>query len=179
MPISIRQADIADALGIARVQVDTWRTTYTGILPDQVLSNMSYERGQQNWEREMRRQAQGAIFVAEDESGLTVGFAACGQERTNDPEYKGELYAIYVLKQAQGKGIGKQLALASAKHLKERNFSSMLVWVLEENPYRRFYESIGGVKVRDREAEFGGKKLRELGYGWSDLARLVEQLQED
>ena len=32
--MKIRQANIEDAQGIGKVHVDSWRTTYKGILPD-------------------------------------------------------------------------------------------------------------------------------------------------
>lgn len=48
MPV-IRPAKIDDVPGIARVQIETWRTTYVGIVPDEHLANLSYERCQKKW----------------------------------------------------------------------------------------------------------------------------------
>ena len=42
----IRPATLEDAPAIARVHVDTWRTTYAGIVPDEHLAKLSYERSQ-------------------------------------------------------------------------------------------------------------------------------------
>ena len=41
--VTIRPAEISDALGIARVHVNAWRETYKGIIPDSVLDALSYE----------------------------------------------------------------------------------------------------------------------------------------
>jgi hypothetical protein len=41
--MNIRDALAADAGGIARVSVDTWRATYQGIMPDTVLEGLSYK----------------------------------------------------------------------------------------------------------------------------------------
>ena len=38
----IRAAKPADAGSLARVHVDSWRSTYTGILPDEFLAGLSY-----------------------------------------------------------------------------------------------------------------------------------------
>jgi hypothetical protein len=38
-----------DAEAIARVHVDSWRTTYQGILPDEVLAGLSVERRRAFW----------------------------------------------------------------------------------------------------------------------------------
>ena len=41
--VTVREAVPADARAIARVHVDSWRTTYRDIVPDSVLSQLSYE----------------------------------------------------------------------------------------------------------------------------------------
>jgi len=135
MAIRIRRANTNDAQGIAKVHIDTWRTTYHGILPDEFLSSLSYDRTTY-----LNPNSRDAVSVAEDESRNIVGFAICGPDRDNDPIYKGELYGIYVLQKMQRRGIGRQLMLAAVQDLKSRGFSSMLVWVLADNPSRRFYE---------------------------------------
>ena len=48
---AVREAMPCDAAAIARVHVDAWRTTYRGIVPDEYLSSLSYEKSQQRWER--------------------------------------------------------------------------------------------------------------------------------
>ena len=40
----IREANLADAMAIAMVQVDSWRTTYAGIVPQEYLDALSYEQ---------------------------------------------------------------------------------------------------------------------------------------
>ena len=43
----IREASPTDAAAIARVHVDSWRTTYAGIVPADYLANLSYTRREQ------------------------------------------------------------------------------------------------------------------------------------
>jgi hypothetical protein len=40
--VIIREARTEDIAGIAKVHVDTWQTTYAGIVPDEHLANMTY-----------------------------------------------------------------------------------------------------------------------------------------
>lgn len=115
------------------------------------------------------------MFVAEDESGRIVGFADGGRERSGDPVYDGELYAIYLLQDYQQKGIGRQLFQHVVQHLVKSKFHGMLIWVLADNPSRHFYESMGGLPVRELEIEIAGKRLQEVGYGWSALQTLVDE----
>lgn len=48
--MKIREAIVSDAKGIAKVHVDSWRTTYKGIIPDDFLNNLSYEQRTKLWE---------------------------------------------------------------------------------------------------------------------------------
>lgn len=170
MAICIRRGVLSDAQGIAKVHIDTWRTTYHGILPDEFLSNLSYDKTQRMWETtQLIPNSQNAVYVAEDEPGKIVGFMTCGPDRDNDPVYKGEVIALYVLHKMQRRGIGKQLMLAAVQDLKSRGFNSMLIWVLADNPSRRFYEELEGEHVQTRDHTAGGKLLKELGYGWKNL----------
>jgi len=43
MRLVIREATVEDSAEIARVQVDTWRTTYRGIVPQSFLDEMAYD----------------------------------------------------------------------------------------------------------------------------------------
>ena len=52
----------------------------------------------------------------------------------------------------------------------------MLLWVLSTNMAGRgFYEALGGVYVGEKTEEMAGVTLREVAYGWPDLAALLAQ----
>ncbi len=174
--MNVRRARIQDAAAIARVHVDTWRSTYRGIVSDAHLDGMSYERAEKNWEERISDPSRNTLFVAEDDGGSVVGFAVCGAAREDAKDYESELYAIYVNQSLQGKGLGRRLVLSVAQDLKARGFDSMMIWVLADNEYKRFYESIGGTRVRTKEVAIGGKTLIELGYGWRGLDALIARL---
>ena len=65
----IRSARIDDAEAIARVQVDTWRSNYPGIVPDERLANLDYSRSAEKWRQVLTPGGETRLFVAEDESG--------------------------------------------------------------------------------------------------------------
>ena len=163
----IREAKVEDAKGIAKVHVDSWRTTYKGIVPDSFLESLSYERREQIWTRGIE---ENKVYIAEDKHGQIVGFASGGKERTGKYEaYIGELYAIYLLEGQQGKGLGQKLFQSVVEDLKEKKLNSMLIWALAENPACRFYEKLGGKKIDTAKIEIDGKKLDEFAYGWIEL----------
>lgn len=168
--IIIREASAADACGIARVHVDAWLTTYAGIMPDAVLQSLSYERSEKQQRNFLAHPPPGnKTFVAELEPHGIVGFACGGNEREGHTVYKGELFAIYILEPNQRRGIGTMLVLRVVDYIKSLGLENMIVWVLEENPARLFYERLGGVVVDEKMMEKGGKQLKEIAYGWDDI----------
>ncbi|NOT55046.1 MAG: GNAT family N-acetyltransferase [Deltaproteobacteria bacterium] len=170
----IRAAHSDDALAIARVKVDSWRTTYAGIVPADYLANLSYEQQGRVWEHHISILGDAAtMYVAETPAKEVVGFAHSGPERTGNPRHAGELYAIYLLAAYQRHGLGRQLTQAVVTGLLQHGLSSMLVWVLADNPSRAFYEALGGQYVTEQEVTIGSARLTEVAYGWSDIRELA------
>ncbi len=180
MDVLIRKASIGDAVAIARVHVDSWRTTYAGIVRNEYLDSLAYSRREELWsEILVTGEPKQNVYVAEDASGKVVGFAWGGPERSGNPTYQGEIYAIYLLDGYQRKGIGSRLTQAIAKELLAQGFASMLVWVLAENPFRLFYEALGAELVDQGSTTVESVDLTMLAYGWIDLRLLVRQLEEE
>ena len=90
----IREAATADAPGIARVHVDSWHTTYKGLIPEDIIASRTYDYREQMWTRILNEQPETIIYVAE-EDGEIVGFVSGGSNRDTDSPFTGELHAIY------------------------------------------------------------------------------------
>jgi GNAT superfamily N-acetyltransferase len=171
----IRSAMLADATAIARVHVDSWRTTYRGLFPDAFLADLSYEQRAEFWSAAIATPQQGQrIYVAEDAAGQVIGFAAGGPEREGDSIYAGDLYAIYLLASEQRAGLGRLLVHAIAQGLLDDGMPSVLVWVLAENPARRFYEALRGQYIREKHGTVGDLEITEVAYGWPDIRELID-----
>jgi L-amino acid N-acyltransferase YncA len=176
--MSVRPATIEDASQIARVNVDSWRSTYSGILSEDFLAAMSYEDFETRWCGRLGGESgvHGIFFyVAELPAGGIVGFASGGsrQEESTYPEYEGELYTAYLLRQYQRRGLGRRLLGAVARGLLADGKRSMLARVLAENPSRPFYETVGGKVLGSQEMEIGGAALEVVVYGWDDIRTLA------
>lgn len=168
----IRPATLADVEGIARVHVDSWRTTYAGILPADFLANLSYVAREEMWRRSLTAYSdRNHILVAEDENRI-VGFADCGRERSGRPDYASEIYAIYLLESHQGQGLGRALFFAAVDYLCQLGYESLLLWGAERNPACGFYEAMGGVQIGEKEEQIGETTIREVAYGWQGLSSL-------
>ena len=173
--MNIRAALPADAHGIARVHVDSWRTTYVGIVPDKVLARLSYGNRERFWHNVLtERDSQTVVFVAEDNAGQIAGFASGGPEREGIEGYQGELYAIYLYADSQARGAGRQLTVNVAQALAARGLNSMLAWVLADNPACGFYEALGGNQITSKDITIGDATLREIAYGWPQIQTLLK-----
>lgn len=174
--VQVRRAAPGDADAIARIKVDTWRTTYRGMVPDRYLERMSYAAHAEDWSRITEDPANFA-YVAEDEAGKAVGFVA-GGPRWNGPErYVAELYALYIRADHQCRGVGTRLMETLVATVERAGYSSMLLWVLTENHRARaFYEKLGGVTVAAQEFEIDGVRIGEVAYGWEQTGTLLDRL---
>lgn len=173
----IREAKLKDAAAIAKVHVDSWHTTYQGIIPESYLAKLSYQKRKERWTNILSistvEKADYWVYVAENNLKQIIAFADGGIERNGDAIYQGELYAIYILETYQRKGIGRKLFKTIAGKLAQSGLKSMLVWVLENNPACQFYQALGGQKVKQKQVEFDGVKLNEIAYGWLDTTVLI------
>lgn len=164
----VRQAEVGDAAAIARVHVATWRTAYRGLLPDDFLASLREPTYAERWQRALADETT-RVYVAENAQGV-IGFVSGGRERAGEDGFSGELYAIYILEEAQGHGHGRRLVQAVVGGLRELGLTDMIVWVLRDNaPARAFYERLGGVYVREQPITIASAVLREVSYGWRSL----------
>jgi GNAT superfamily N-acetyltransferase len=163
MEFCVRPGVAEDAQAIARVQVESWRTTYAGIVPATFLTAMDVEQGTRRW-RELVATADMKILVAENENGV-VGFASGGNLREPIQGYDAELFAIYLLAGSQGKGAGRRLFETMVGWLKDGGLSAMAVWVLRDNPALGFYQHMGGAEIASKMIDIGGALLEEVAYG--------------
>jgi GNAT superfamily N-acetyltransferase len=168
----IRPSRKIDTASIAHVYVQTWKDTYLGLVPFGYLYAMSARELEQGFLNEAASK-RAFSFVAED-GGEIIGFISGGYARQDDGIYEGEIYALYVLKKHQRKGIGGRLVLALATTLNRCDIHSMLVWVLENNPYRRFYEKLNGVILRKKRLPFAGEMIDTIAYGWINTSLIAQ-----
>ena len=114
------------------------------------------------------------VYVCETGQAV-VGFGLCGAQRTRTlPNHRGEVYAINILRRAQGRGLGRALMRAMARSLDERGLAPMaLLGLLENISARQFYRRLGGRVIGEVATNFGGTRLREEVYCWDDLQPLL------
>ncbi len=166
----IRPATANDAAAIARVHVQSWQSTYAGIVPAHVLESLSEADRTLQWIEWLQLGV--PVYVAE-RNGDVIGFASGGPIREPLAGFDAELFAIYLLASAQHQGIGTSLLRTLAAALTDRGLTSMIAWVLDRNHSRYFYERTGANPVEHKQIEIGGVSLPAQAYGWPSLTALA------
>ena len=172
----IREAEYKDAHNMGTVHVDTWRSTYRGIVPDAYLDSLSHESAETKWRQRLASpELLRFHLVAEDDDGRVVGIVEAGlNEDEKFPEYEAQVYTLYILRQFQHRGIGRMLIHETVRRLLEMDIESMLIWVVSQNPSRGFYEHLGGRFLGTNVLHIHGWDVEESAYGWDDLSAILE-----
>jgi len=132
----IRKATIDDAEGKGYVHYKSWKETYTGLFPDEVMNKISLKRS-----IELAKEHPENTFIASFDNKI-VGFACYLESRDEDLTNAGEIMAVYILNEYKNLGIGKALMASCYKELS--SYENIILWVLESNKKAiGFYESEG------------------------------------
>ncbi len=168
----IRKATIEDAAAIAAVQVRTWHAAYAGLLPQEHLDRRTVAMRTAQWNDRLGAGGEEA-FVACDADGKVCAFASGRASSEPVDGYDGEICTLYVLPEAQGQGLGKELLRTVGAALRAKGLQAAWLRVLSDNaPARRFYEKLGAQVICETSEEIDGFAYREHFYGWRDLSKL-------
>ena len=122
--------------GKGRVHYLSWQETYRGLVDDGYLAAMTEEKC-----IAIARRWRDNILVAKDGERV-VGFAGFGAYRDDTLPDCGEVYAVYLLEEYQGRKIGYRLMREAVEKLE--GYRKIALWVLEGNEKAiRFYERFG------------------------------------
>lgn len=166
-PLYVREATPEDARAIGVIHVDTWRTTYQGIVPQDFLDKLSYDDRTAMWKAALSaNRPQHHCLVVEDAADGVIGFVSGGPNRSEPEDIDAEIYALYLLKRHHGRDHGRALFRGALLRLKEEGFKRAILWVLERNPTTGFYEKMGGRRIAEKMEPIGGRSFKEIGYAW-------------
>ena len=140
----------------------TWQAAYEHVFGAERLAAID-ARGREGLARRNATAADHDVFVAEEDGGRIVGFAASGPAEEDGEER--ELSAIYVLPEAWGTGAAPGLMHATLGAMRGRGALHATLWVLEDNPRaRRFYEREGWQADGSAESEYLGLTVPLVRY---------------
>ncbi|GIO23537.1 GNAT family N-acetyltransferase [Oceanobacillus sp. J11TS1] len=169
--VLIREARISDAGGIGKVNVESWQTTYRGIMSNSILQQLSMEVKKEKW-RNIIQAGGSTTLVAVDAGEEVVGYLNMSIKKESAGSARvGEVTSAYLLEGWQRKGIGKALLLESFKRFIEQSIQTVQVEVLAANDSRLFYEHFGAELVEKRDIQIAGDILELFVYEWRNILK--------
>lgn len=165
---TIRSAKAEDARGVSKVHVQSWRETYTNIVSHSHLSSLSQSEKHKMWQEILSESSPHHFSYVAMVDEKIIGFVTGGPAREMAYEYESELYALYLLKDFHGFGIGKSLFQKLSTSLINIGMKSMYLWVLRENKSSSFYTAMGGKKAGEKNDKIIGENLVEDLYFWGN-----------
>jgi ribosomal protein S18 acetylase RimI-like enzyme len=164
----VRPATPADIIAIARVHVQAWRESYTGLVPPEAFENHSLETRIAQW-RATLSDPDRSTLVCEYE-GAVCGFVSGGPIKWTGLSTDSEVASLYLLDAVKRRGIGRGLFGQFLSVLARRGFASCGLWTLTNNvAARRFYEAMGGRADATRLDQRGGTAFEDIAYIWDDV----------
>ncbi|WP_119303903.1 GNAT family N-acetyltransferase [Dongia deserti] len=167
MTFRIRPAIAADAPAIAEIHYAGWQIAYAHVVSDVQMAGKLPERRIPFWQARIAELTD-LVLIAEDETGKPLGFVHGGGVLEHDIRVGGltgydcEIYSLHCRLDVQGRGLGRMLMAETARTFRERGRTALMLWAYRDNPYRRFYEKIGGQII----AEGFDDDIPDVAYGW-------------
>jgi ribosomal protein S18 acetylase RimI-like enzyme len=162
----LRTGKDLDFEAVGRVHWRSRSAAYAHILAPETLGGGSAEALGEWWSERWKWEQETHRLTVADRDGEIVGFTYVGPSETDGAV---ELYAIHVVPELVGTGIGRELMANALEQLKEIGGERAVLWVLEENDRaRRFYDRGGWVPDGGTRVEaVSGQPVPQLRYSLS------------
>ena len=167
MTFTIRPAIAADARAIAEIHYAGWQIAYADVVSAEDMASKLPERRVAFWQQRIADRGD-LVLIAEDEQGAPQGFMHGGPVLEHDVRQGGlagydcEIYSLHCRQRVHGQGLGRLLMAETARMFRERGGSALVLWAFRDNPYRAFYERVGGKLA----AEGFDGDIPDVAYGW-------------
>lgn len=163
--ILIRKATLEDVESIASIHVKAWQESYKGIIEQNHLDAISFSDRLDLRKKILTFPKPAQINLVAVQENKVVGFCDAGAAFDQNDVYHGEIYAIYLLNEFKGRGIGRKLMKHVREHLELYSLIPYVAWVLEQNIGAcNFYEKNGGQFFQKKLITIGDKRYIEISY---------------
>jgi L-amino acid N-acyltransferase YncA len=170
----IRRAQPDDVPAIAEIHERGWQLAYGHFIGHEALEAKSADKRIAFW-RERIADPTRMVLVGTTPDNALMGIVYGGPVLPHDltsgriDEFDCELYILHCRQEVQGKGLGRQLTAALARHFQGQGATSLLLWAFTANDFRSFYDRLGGEII----AEGVDEGHADVAYGWRDINKLI------
>lgn len=148
MMVTFRLAGSEDAKKLAEIRCKSWKSAYRGIYPDEMLDCFDFAGHEKRFRKQIQ-DAQTAVYVIQS-GGRAVGYVTLSH-RDGYKNFKVCMDSLYLVPEAQGRGIGRAAVEFVREQCREMGYSK---FYHSCNPHNHracaFYAAMGG-QVGDRD----------------------------
>lgn len=174
--INIKNIERSTLQEVADIHQRSWDDTYSNLIAPDYRTSRNKTYYLKKWIRWHDRNQNGLVAYF---NGKAAGFITFGDRTTPQigDKYEivvssSEIYALYILPEMKGKGIGTALFLATLDQLIASRKKSTMLWVLTGNTEGlEYYMNKGGEVVGQRSVQIGGEMHNETAVKWSNIER--------
>ena len=163
----IRDSRHVDIEKIANLYISNWKNTYSGLLSQNFLDNMTIDYGIDKWSKYLSNK-NNKLFVAYEENTF-LGFVASKVDDENAHWWY--LDSLHVNKNARGHGVGTKLIYEVGKYALTNNYKSMSICIVCGNDNAgNLYKKLGATHYKYFVDDFGGTKSNSQKLVWRELS---------
>ena len=161
----IRRAINIDLPQIAKIHIESWRNSYSNVLPADFLKGPLEQTLKRHWE-EVEVRNDDIILIAEEDELLGFIVVWCRPIPFIDN--------LHVKPIHRSKRVGSALLKTAAESLLKRKQMTGYLWVFESNNDAiRFYEKHGGVQKEKMTKDVFGFEISHKKIEWSNLSKIL------
>ena len=171
---AFRSADPGDADALAEFHGASWRVHYRGALSDAYLDGPIIDERRAVWRQRLDCPRAGQVVILAERGKALVGFVCAFAD--DDLERGTLIDNLHVSPEAKGRGLGRALMLAVARHLCQASpRRPIYLFVIRSNHAARgFYDRMGGEPgEHGQKVEPDGSEVAVILYAWSSPAALL------
>ena len=164
MKWSIKKSEKGDCKAIAEFITKTWNETYRGIINDEFLDNLENTEEERyiNFINNFDEKSNMQYIIKKNNE--VIAYLKLSEIKDDDYKEYIELKSLYVLKEYQKNGIGKELIQNAFNEAKKAGYKKMIIGCLEKNKSNGFYKKMGGKFIQKREFKLPNQTLYENVY---------------
>jgi ribosomal protein S18 acetylase RimI-like enzyme len=138
---------------------------YRGIVPDSHLERFTYQRREGAFQQALTANLEETYLIEDNDQAIGILTIGASRDADLDTSYTGEIWGIYIDPNYWRQGIGTTLVHEAERILQSRDYTEVVLWVLEENvDARRFYEKMGFCLDGTYRTVELGKPLKAVRY---------------
>ncbi|MDD4508081.1 MAG: GNAT family N-acetyltransferase [Eubacteriaceae bacterium] len=140
--MEIREAKMAEIPELSRCYALSWRTAYTGLVPQTYLNHLKLDFWVPSFSRWLRDPEMHTFVI--DDAGTIGGVVTFGKARDVSHKGWGEIMSLYLLPEYWNRRLGFQLCVSALKQLQKEGYDQVYLWALDSNERALvFYQKVG------------------------------------